>query len=382
MAQIKLESKIVNDKYTEYVYDTFDIQNKDVTTTILEANFSSLRGTEWNIGVIYGSSGSGKTTILNKIGKVKNIQFDNEKSLISNFYFLEPDEACILLSSMGLYSVPSWLRPYHLLSNGEKYRAELAYIVGKSFENEYILIDEFTSVVDRDVAKAMAFSLSKYIRKHNKKIILCSCHYDIMEWLNPDWILSPQKNMGIPEWYAHRQSTRPNIELSVYRVEADTWEIFKKHHYLTEALNKSAKCFLFTWNDKPVGFIALLNSPRNGMPNAFSLSRTVVLPDYQGMGIGSKISEFIAAIVKNSGGRTFTKTINPALGIYRNNSTNWRGTKYNGKMKNEKDFDTNSYRNRLSRTSYCHEYIGEAIDGYNELLLPIADMRKKQKVGV
>ena len=50
--------------------------------------------------------------------------------------------------------------------------ASLAYKVGKAKEREVILIDEFTSVVDRDVAKTMSNALQKYIRKQNKKIII------------------------------------------------------------------------------------------------------------------------------------------------------------------------------------------------------------------
>jgi ABC-type Mn2+/Zn2+ transport system ATPase subunit len=73
------------------------------------------------------------------------------------------------------------LRPFRLLSNGEQYRADLAYKVGKSKDGDVILIDEYTSVVDRDVAKAMSFALQKYIRHTNKKIILASCHTDILE---------------------------------------------------------------------------------------------------------------------------------------------------------------------------------------------------------
>ena len=156
-------------------------------------NLDDIDNFDWNIGVIVGGSGSGKTTILNQLGKIKNIKFDKEKPLISNFDWLEPKDATRLLTSMGLSSVPTWLRPFHLLSNGEQYRATMAYLVGSAREGETILVDEFTSVVNRDVAKAMSNSIQKYIRRTNKKIILASCHYDIMDWLQPDWLYSPTK---------------------------------------------------------------------------------------------------------------------------------------------------------------------------------------------
>ena len=159
MGTIKLKSSIKNDDYTRYVYESFDIQNKEETEVEVSFNLGEAKNFDWNIGVIYGSSGSGKTTILKRMGELSKSSFDYEKPLISNFDWLEPKDATLLLTSMGLSSVPTWLRPFHLLSNGEQYRAELAYKVGKAKDNEVILVDEYTSVVDRDVAKAMSFAL-------------------------------------------------------------------------------------------------------------------------------------------------------------------------------------------------------------------------------
>jgi len=375
--KITLRNKIKNDKYTDYVYDKFDIQNREETEVNVNFSLGEAKNFDWNIGVIYGSSGSGKTTILKQLGSLSKSSFDSSKSLISNFDWLEPSEASRLLSSMGLSSVPTWLRPFHLLSNGEQFRAELAYKVGKAKDNEVVLIDEFTSVVDRDVAKSMSYAIQKYLRKHNKRMIVASCHYDIMEWLTPDWICSPQKNGGALERGQWLRQSRPKIELSVSRVESSTWDIFKKHHYLTENVNKSCKFLLFTWNDKPVGIVAMINQPRKGCPNGFALSRTVVLPDFQGLGLGVKLSEFSAAIFKDMGGKVYTKTIHPALGTHRNNSENWRATSMNGKIRRSSSQNSDSSaKNRLQRASYCHEYIGEGLSGYEELLKPIKEMRK------
>ena len=367
-----MTSKIENDKYTDYVYDAFDIQNREETSVEVSFNLSEAKEFDWNVGVIYGSSGSGKTTILKRMGELSKSNFAKDKSLISNFDWLEPKEATMLLSSMGLSSVPTWLRPFHLLSNGEQFRAELAYKVASSKDNEVILIDEFTSVVDRDVAKSMSFAVQKYVRKHNKRMILASCHYDVMEWLTPDWICSPQKNEGSLERGQWLRQGKPQIELQVSRVESGTWELFKKHHYLTENVNKSCKFLLFTWNDRPVGIVAMINQPRKGCPNGFAISRIVILPDFQGMGLGTKICEFSASLFVAQGGKVYIKTINPALGVYHNNSEKWRGTLKNGKTGNTNDSNAKS---RVSRISYCHEYIGEGLSGYEELLKPIKEMR-------
>ena len=217
---IELKSKINNDKYTEYVYEQFDIQNREETSVSIPMNLDGLNEIDWNIGVIYGGSGSGKTTILKHLGMIKDVKLDREKSLISNFDWLEPKDATLLLTSMGLSSIPAWLRPFHLLSNGEQYRAQLAYLVASAKDGETILIDEYTSVVDRDVAKAMSNAVQKYIRRTNKKIILASCHYDIMEWLQPDWIYSPSR--GVLEKKSDGRNRLSNYELVELRQKLGT----------------------------------------------------------------------------------------------------------------------------------------------------------------
>lgn len=374
MTTITLESNVIHDKFTDYVCNSYDIKQDAKSIERVQCpNLSSLDDFEWSIGLVYGGSGSGKTTILKQFGSIQDCRFDPSKALISNFDFLEPNEATKVLTSVGLSSVPTWLRPFQVLSNGEQYRAKLAYIIAKANDGDVILIDEFTSVVDRDVAKAMSFALQKFIRRTKKKIVLASCHYDIIEWLNPDWVYSPQKGGAVErrEW---RRQLRPKIELQVNRVEYSAWELFKKHHYLTEYVNKGCKFFLFEWLSKPIGIVAITANPSGTVKNSYRISRTVVLPDYQGLGIGSKISEFVASIVD---GRVFTKTVNPALGEYRNKSICWKPTsKHLKELRGQHKEKGENIWTTKTRASYCHEYIGEKVDGYGDLLLPIEIMRK------
>ena len=330
MKYIERKNKIINDKYTEYVYQAFDIQNKEETIVKIPINFSECKTFDWNIGVIYGGSGTGKTTLLKEFGDLTLDEFDEKKPLISNFDWLEPKEATFLLSSMGLASVPTWLRPFSLLSNGEQYRASLAYKVGKAKENDVILIDEFTSVVDRDVAKAMSNALQKYIRRNNKKIILASCHFDIMEWLLPDWTYSPLKGR-LEKASCRRQ--RPKIELQIFRCRYETWNIFKHHHYLTQDLNKAAKCFVILFNDKPIGFMGILPMPSGTIKDAYRVSRLVVLPDFQGLGVGIKILNFFGSMYKKNNKTLYIKTSNPSLfkGMIRNKE-HWTLTSENNNI--------------------------------------------------
>lgn len=148
-----------------------------------------VEGKEWNIGLIVGSSGSGKTTIAKEVFPDSYIfeQSYSAKAVIDDM----PKDKSVkditkAYTSVGFASPPSWLKPYSVLSNGEKMRCDLAKSILE--EKDLIVFDEFTSVVNREVAKTGSYAISKAIRKLNKKFIAVACHSDIIDWLEPDWI--------------------------------------------------------------------------------------------------------------------------------------------------------------------------------------------------
>ncbi len=353
MKYIERKSIIINDKYTEYVFNEFDIQNREETSIKIPMNFNECKNFDWNIGVIYGGSGTGKTTLLKEFGNLKNEIFDDKRALISNFDWLEPKEATFLLTSMGLGSVPTWLRPFNTLSNGEQYRAELAYKVGKATNKDIILIDEFTSVVDRDVAKSMSNALQKYIKRENKRIVLASCHFDIIEWLRPDWVYSPLK--GRVERNALARQSRPKIKLSIFRCRYEAWKLFKQHHYLTEDLQKSAETFMIEFNGQYIGFFGILPFPGVGDAKTRRLSRMVILPDFQGLGIGTQVFNYLCALYMKEGHQMYVRTVSPGLGKFLEKNENWKATSSNGKIPG----DDTSGRKLMKRAGYSYKYIGE-----------------------
>ena len=98
------------------------------------------------------------------------------------------DEIEKLFYAVGFGSVPCWLKPFSVLSNGEKMRVMLARALA---EKDFFVFDEFTSVVDRTVAMTLCLSLNKCLKRYpNKKVILISCHKDILDWLDSDWVFS------------------------------------------------------------------------------------------------------------------------------------------------------------------------------------------------
>jgi ABC-type lipoprotein export system ATPase subunit len=194
MKKLFLKSNVSVDNYTEYVCDKYDLQTREeIITEVPLLDTSELSDFKWNVGVLCGNSGSGKSTLLSTLGEPKNPIYDYSKSIISQFPHMSEHDVCELLSSVGLSSVPVWLHKPNELSNGERARLDLCWILANAKENEIILYDEFSSVINRAVAKSMSYALQRYVREKNLKIILASCHFDIIEWLNPDWVFNLNK---------------------------------------------------------------------------------------------------------------------------------------------------------------------------------------------
>jgi len=143
----------------------------------------------WNVGLIVGASGTGKTTIAKELfpdSYFYGYEY-KEKSVIDDMpQNLSVDEICKAFNLVGFSSPPCWIKPYHVLSNGQKMRVDLANALLS--DNDIVVFDEFTSVVDRQVAKVCSYATQKAVRKKNKKFIAVGCHYDVEDWLLPDWV--------------------------------------------------------------------------------------------------------------------------------------------------------------------------------------------------
>ena len=143
---------------------------------------------DWQIGVIVGGSGTGKTTIAKELFQdniIRNFEYTHKSVIDDMPQNVDMETIEKMFYSVGFGSVPSWLKPYSVLSNGAKMRVDLARAM---LEKEFIVFDEFTSVVDRQVAKVASIAIHKAIKRTKKKFIAISCHYDILEWLEPDWV--------------------------------------------------------------------------------------------------------------------------------------------------------------------------------------------------
>lgn len=340
-----IDCLIEQDEFTEHASKAFDITFDGKSESKLWSKPDVPK--DFGLGLIVGSSGSGKSTLLKEFGSDEAVFWDPSRAIVSHFD--TPQQAVEQLMATGLNSIPTWLRPYHCLSTGEKFRADLA----RKLVNGAV-IDEFTSVVNRDVACATSRAVRRYVTKKDLQgIVIASCHRDILEWLEPDWYFDTDNG----DLVVGRSLRRPRVILRIFPCAARAWAVFARHHYLRHDLNIAAKCFLATWRNNLVGFVAVLPFPSGSVSNAFREHRLVVLPDFQGLGIGVRFSDTIAQLYKNEGKRYFSRTAHPKLGQYRNRSSKWRQTSQNGEIstgKGKKMWTTDEVRK-----CYAHEYIAE-----------------------
>lgn len=254
----------------------------------------------WNVGLIVGPSGAGKSSVARQLfGDAVDRGYDwREDSVIDDFApRLSMQDIAEVCQAVGFNTIPAWLRPYHVLSTGERFRVELAR---RLIEDDGLLVfDEFTSVVDRQVAQIGAHAAQKYIRRHNRQFVGVSCHYDIIDWLQPDWILD------MPAMTLERRSLRrrPELDITISPVPYATWHTFAPFHYLTRELHRAAQCYALFVGDRIASFMAVLHRPHAKVRDIKGISRIVTLPDWQGLGLAFVLADTLGAAYKALGYR-------------------------------------------------------------------------------
>lgn len=315
---------------TQQIRGLFDLPTADVATEHFTAKLPTLAA-DWQIGLIVGPSGSGKTSLARQAFTAELFQPDRivwqpDNAVIEDYPAdLSIKQITHTLTAVGFSSPPSWLKPFRVLSGGERFRAELARALLTPTENGLVVFDEFTSVVDRLVAKVASAALAKGIRENRftaKRFIAVSCHYDIADWLTPDWVF----DTATFELARGRLQRRPQISLTLHPANRSLWQRFKRFHYLSAELSPAARCYVTRWQGEPIVFIATL--PNMGHTGVRRVSRIVTMPDYQGIGIGSATLNQVAQLERQTGHRVTITTSHPAMIAYCANSAKWHTTRF------------------------------------------------------
>lgn len=278
---------------------------------------------DWQIGVIIGASGTGKTSIGRQIGELYAPLWPHDQPIIdaicadNQFAFNDVTSA---LAAVGLGTVPAWLRPFHVLSMGEQFRANLARLVCEA--PNFAVIDEFSSVVDRQIAQIGAGAFARAWRRTSGRVVLLSCHEDILDWVKPDWVFST--NTGELTWGWVRP--RPRIEVEIHQTNQSYWPMFEPHHYLKVPPMVGQTSYVAFVNGQPIAHVGF--STRPGLVEARAC-RLVVLPEWQGAGIGMRFLNHLCALWRRGENRygrpmpTLFHTSHPGLATALRRDPKW-----------------------------------------------------------
>lgn len=239
---------------------------------------------DWQLGVVVGPSGSGKTSIGRQLWGLDALyapEWPTDEPIVD---VVAPggdfDAVTAALANVGLGSVPSWLRPFPVLSVGEQFRANLARLVADPPDN--VVVDEFSSVVDRQIACVGSMAFAKAWRRTAGRAVLLTCHYDVLEWLQPDWVYDTGSATLSKE---HLQ--RPKIEVDIYETSRRYWPMFKPHHYLKADPMPFSKTYVGFVGNEPVVHMGMGSMNNQGRAEARAC-RMVVMPEWQGAGVGMR----------------------------------------------------------------------------------------------
>ncbi|HUT94890.1 MAG TPA: GNAT family N-acetyltransferase [Thermoguttaceae bacterium] len=321
-------------------------------------------GSDWRIGLIVGPSASGKSTIARRMfgnALYHGREWPRDRAVVDGLGDRPIREITGLFTAVGFSSPPSWIKPYHVLSGGEQFRCDLARALawanargegsGEKGEGSgewgegrqentcsdsllptpnsplltphsllpVVAFDEFTSVVDRNVARIASAAIAGAVHRGiaRCRFVAVTCHYDVTDWLQPDWVIDMATST-----FTRRCLPRPPIRLEIFRCRHGAWRLFARHHYLSGSLSKRARCYLAIWEGEPVAFCAMVTLI--GQKNRWRISRIVTLPDYQGVGIGTAVMETVAELHRGEGHRVNCTASHPAMIAHWRKSPRWR----------------------------------------------------------
>jgi len=336
-------------------------------------------GDQWKLGLIVGPSGSGKTTIARRLFGDRLYRRDpwpEDRAVVDCLGELPIKQITSLLTAVGFSSPPSWIKPYHVLSGGEQFRCDLARALAGALAEKgsgtfcrqrpegcfaqkvpdpfsnLVVFDEFTSVVDRRVARIGSAAIAKGIRtgKIACRLVAVTCHYDVAEWLEPDWVLDMATSS-----VTRRCLRRPPIRLEVVRCRRTAWRLFARHHYLSGSLSAAARCFLAVWHETPVAFCATVTLI--GRRGRWRISRLVTLPDFQGVGIGMRLAETVAELHREEGHRVNVTASHPALIAHCRRSPRWRAVAVRKTGSRRTERFIHNYHGSAGRAVVSFEYV-------------------------
>lgn len=264
-----------------------------------------------DIVLITGDSGSGKSALLkaikadlgNEAQDTKDTPIDPNKPIIETVG-ANTTQAIEALSQVGLNDAFLFLRPYAQLSDGQKHRYQTALLAQS--QKPFWILDEFTSTLDRDTAKILAFNLQKQARKQGKAVIAATTHKDLLRDFAPNVHIHKRYGKEVTIQY-HPKAKAANCSLAkqmtIQQGTKTDYKALSQFHYRASRLPPSRKIFTLKRKDELCGVIVYSYPPpitfgrskvwrgniHQLQEEISAISRVVIHPKYRSIGLGAKL---------------------------------------------------------------------------------------------
>lgn len=192
--------------YVRLIMDSFGIETSKISNRVVgPVNISLSRG---SISLITGASGAGKSILLQSLssdcmppGVVKSYSGDTDSLKTCTLselpcgipifqYFADlygPEKTFDALCHVGLSEAMVFIKPFELLSMGQRYRAMFANLI--LGDADVWLIDEFCSNLDPITSKILSIRLKKLAQRMGRFVAVASANTShFIDALNPDSI--------------------------------------------------------------------------------------------------------------------------------------------------------------------------------------------------
>lgn len=140
--------------------------------------------------------------------------------------------------------------------------------------------------------------------------------------------------------------------------------------------------YVVYWGEVLVGMASVLAIPNGTLKFGMRQHRLVVLPDYQGLGFGTKLNDFLAEYFYNEGYKYFIRTTHVRLGSHLSNNIYWKETSSNNKVRSNSGMNYSLISGCTAdkgdkRRAYSFEYVGnEYNEKEHQLIVCIGDIEK------